>query len=256
MVPGLKFSMRTSLLLTSFRRMARPSSLLMSSAMLRLSRLYCTKYGLSSFTVVPHRLESSPWSGASILMTSAPISPRRAAHSGPATAVPSSKTLTPSRGPVFKHEWTSRNLFEFSSLQGRKLALPEQLFAKRSHPQQGALLEGSGDYLRADGQAACNPDRDGDHREADDVEGQGQPGESGVDVNQLSVQLNSFVSNLRSDYGRCRDDEEVDAFHGFKETIVDLGATILRVDVLYRADLSAFLQALPNVVSILLGHRR
>src|SRR5207247_1903787 len=206
MVPGLKFSMRTSLLLTSFRRMTRPSSLLMSSAMLRLSRLYCTKYGLSPFTVVPHRLESSPWSGASILMTSAPISPRRAAHSGPATAVPSSRTLTPSRGPLFKQDWTSWNLFEFSSLQRRKLANPEQLLAKRSYPQKGALLEGSGDYLRADGQAARKPDRDGDHREADDVEGQSQPSESGVDVNRLSVQLNSFFSSLRRDYGRRRGD--------------------------------------------------
>src|SRR5712691_8343428 len=175
MIPGLKFSMRTSLLVTSFRRMARPSFLRMSSAMLRLLRLYCTKYGLSPFTGVPHRLESSPWSGASILMTSAPISPRRVPHSGPATAVPSSRTLIPSRGPLFNHDSTSRNLFEFSRRQGRNLVYAEQPLAKGSDPQQGALFEGSGYDLSADGQAAGKPNRDGNHRETDDVEGQGQP---------------------------------------------------------------------------------
>src|SRR3990172_2588096 len=100
MTPGLKFSMTMSAFDSSLRATALPSAEDRSKAMLRLLRFMPAKYELLPG---PNRAskarDGSPRPGRSILMTSAPRSPRNDVHHGPAANWLKSTTRMPSTTP-------------------------------------------------------------------------------------------------------------------------------------------------------------
>src|SRR2546427_10612966 len=106
MVPGLKFSRITSALATSLRRMACPSGAFMLRVRLFLLRLTERKYVASPPENGGQPRVSSPLPGSSILITSAPMSPRIIEQKGPASTRVRSSTRIPdsgrsARGTVF-----------------------------------------------------------------------------------------------------------------------------------------------------------
>src|SRR5688572_15867673 len=100
MVPGRKFSTNTSLVFASSRHVACPSAVWRSMATERLLRLKPSSVGPASpANGGPQKRVSSPAPGISILMTSAPRSPRIIVQSGPASARVASSTRMPARAP-------------------------------------------------------------------------------------------------------------------------------------------------------------
>src|SRR5262245_15998145 len=96
-VPGRKFSINTSASATSCRRSSCPSALRRSTAIERLFR-DCTCHHTEVPSLISRQLRSgSPLPGGSILMTSAPKSPRILPQKGPAISCPSSTMRTPAR---------------------------------------------------------------------------------------------------------------------------------------------------------------
>src|SRR5262245_42129903 len=100
MVPGRKFSRRTSLRWTSFLRMSWPSGALRFRVRLFLLRLTDMKYVASSPTNGGQLRVSSPLPGSSTLMTSAPMSPSIIEQKGAASTRVRSRTRMPARGGV------------------------------------------------------------------------------------------------------------------------------------------------------------
>src|SRR6266508_7033467 len=109
-VPGRKFSSRTSLFATSFRRMSWPSAALRLRVRLFLLRLTDMKYVASPPTKGGQLRVSSPRPGSSILITSAPMSPSIIEQNGPASTRVRSRTRIPASGGV---EAPSRSLAGF-----------------------------------------------------------------------------------------------------------------------------------------------
>src|SRR3989454_3097893 len=105
MVPGRKFSRRTSLCPTSVRRIAWPSGALRFRVTLFLLRLTDMKYVDSPPAKGGQVRVSSPFPGSSILMTSAPMSPSIIEQKGPARTRLRSRTRTPASG------WSARDTF-------------------------------------------------------------------------------------------------------------------------------------------------
>src|SRR3989454_4431999 len=105
MVPGRKFSRRTSLCPTSVRRIAWPSGALRFRVTLFLLRLTDMKYVDSPPAKGGQLRVSSPFPGSSILMTSAPMSPSIIEQKGPARTRVRSRTRTPASG------WSARDTF-------------------------------------------------------------------------------------------------------------------------------------------------
>src|SRR2546428_5084440 len=106
MVPVRKFSSTTSLFFTSRLSSSRPSGALRLSVTLCLLRLTARKYVASPPTNGGHERVSSPLPGSSILITSAPMSPRIIEQKGPASTRVRSSTRIPdsgrsARGTVF-----------------------------------------------------------------------------------------------------------------------------------------------------------
>src|SRR3989454_4733475 len=113
MVPGRKFSRRTSLCPTSVRRIAWPSGALRFRVTLFLLRLTDMKYVDSPPAKGGQLRVSSPFPGSSILMTSAPMSPSIIEQNGPARTRVRSRTRTPTRG------WSARDtVFSFPGSLG------------------------------------------------------------------------------------------------------------------------------------------
>src|SRR5439155_19056366 len=100
MVPGLKFSTRTSLFRASVCRIRRPSGALRFKVTLFLFRLTDMKYVDSPPTNGGQLRVSSPLPGSSTLITSAPMSPSIIAQKGPARTRVRSRTRTPASGPL------------------------------------------------------------------------------------------------------------------------------------------------------------
>src|SRR6266850_3252703 len=98
MVPVRKFSSTTSLFLTSRSSSVRPSGALRLSVTLCLLRLTARKYVASPPTNGGHERVSSPLPGSSILITSAPMSPRIIEQKGPASTRVRSSTRIPDSG--------------------------------------------------------------------------------------------------------------------------------------------------------------
>src|ERR1700722_9966505 len=93
--PGPKLSIRTSALSTRRSNASRPSGVVSSSVTLRLLRLTERKTVASSRQRGGSPRVSSPRPGRSILITSAPRSPRTIAASGPARLLLRSSTRRP-----------------------------------------------------------------------------------------------------------------------------------------------------------------
>src|SRR4029450_8728766 len=100
MVPGRKFSSRTSLFFASLRRTSRPSGAFRFRVMLFLLRFTDMKYVDSPPTNGGQLRVSSPLPGSSTLMTSAPMSPSILAQKGPARTRVRSRIRTPVSGPL------------------------------------------------------------------------------------------------------------------------------------------------------------
>src|SRR4029450_8471649 len=100
MVPGRKFSSRTSLFFASLRRTSRPSGAFRFRVMLFLLRFTDMKYVDSPPTNGGQLRVSSPLPGSSTLITSAPMSPSIIAQKGPARTPVRSSTRTPASGPL------------------------------------------------------------------------------------------------------------------------------------------------------------
>src|SRR5215472_18733943 len=98
MVPGRKFSRTTSARAMRRRRMACPSGAFMFRVKPFLLRLTDMKYVASPPTKGGQPRVSSPLPGSSILITSAPMSPRNMDPNGPARIRVKSITRTPARG--------------------------------------------------------------------------------------------------------------------------------------------------------------
>src|SRR5438132_6032860 len=101
MVPGRKFSISTSEPSARRRNSSRPSDVRMSRATLRLFLFMARNCGASPpypSKVLARR--SSPPSGRSTLITSAPMSPRSREHIGPARICEQSRTRIPFSGRV------------------------------------------------------------------------------------------------------------------------------------------------------------
>src|SRR5262245_47259384 len=96
MVPVRKFSITTSERRARRRISSAPSAALRSTAMPRLLRLLTRKPADSPSLWGGQVRDSSPASVSSTLMTSAPMSPRRAAQNGPARTRERSSTRMPS----------------------------------------------------------------------------------------------------------------------------------------------------------------
>src|SRR5688572_8279400 len=109
MVPGRKFSARTSAFASSGSRTRIASAAFRSSVRLSLLRLMLRKYALSAPTKGgPHARVSSPRPGCSTLMTRAPMSPSSIVQYGPErTRVKSSTTMPASGGCVAEAAVTS-----------------------------------------------------------------------------------------------------------------------------------------------------
>jgi hypothetical protein len=107
--PGRKFSTSTSDRSIRRARIAFASGLRRSSRMERLLRLNCAKYQDNPSLIAPWRRTESP-SGASTLMTSAPMSPSRAVQNGPDRTRVRSRTFTPVSGIDVSHR-LSAHLF-------------------------------------------------------------------------------------------------------------------------------------------------
>src|SRR6185369_7377169 len=99
MVPGRKFSTRTSAFLTMDSNKVRSSSCFRLRAMLCLPRLTKPKYNDLSSRKGPNARESSPEPGRSTLMTRAPRSLSSMVQNGPARTWDRSMTTIPSNGP-------------------------------------------------------------------------------------------------------------------------------------------------------------
>src|SRR5437899_4233798 len=100
MVPGLKFSTRTSLFRASVCRIRRPSGALRFKVTLFLFRLTDMKYVDSPPTNGGQLRVSSPLPGSSSLITSAPMSPSIIVQNGPARTRVRSRTRTPASGAL------------------------------------------------------------------------------------------------------------------------------------------------------------
>src|SRR5215469_7115052 len=87
-----------------------------------------------------HLRSGSPPLGSSILMTSAPNSPRKRAANGPAISVPSSSTLTPESGPgpfaADAFDWESGESCEGAAAL---MVSPFVLFGVRRHDAYAAI---------------------------------------------------------------------------------------------------------------------
>src|ERR671917_2875294 len=101
MVPGRKFSTRTSALARSLRASSCPSfSRRFSVTDFLLRAMIGHQRVRPSLRWRPHSRIGSPLPGGSSLMTSAPKSARSWPQKGPASRLPISTTRTPSRGRV------------------------------------------------------------------------------------------------------------------------------------------------------------
>ena len=103
-MPGRKFSSTTSAFAMSARRISCPSAGFMLSVRLFLFRFTERKYVASPPTKGGQPRVSSPLPGSSILITSAPMSPRDMAQKGPARTRVRSMTRMPDSGarPVLR----------------------------------------------------------------------------------------------------------------------------------------------------------
>src|SRR3989442_8439046 len=146
MVPGRKFSRRTSLCPTSVRRIAWPSGALRFRVTLFLLRLTDMKYVDSPPAKGGQLRVSSPFPGSSILMTSAPMSPSIIEQKGPARTRVRSRTRTPASG------WSARDTFfsfpdsfgeapgdRVNAVAGAAGASPEQAGAGQCAPGGGVV---------------------------------------------------------------------------------------------------------------------